>query len=632
VSRVYRNDGANPSGGWAFTDIGAGLMGVEDSSVAWGDYDNDGDLDILLTGKNDWGSSVFKIYRNGGPSAGWAFTDIGAGLMGVYDGSVAWGDYDNDGDLDILLAGGLFFGPRVYRNDGGSFINIEAGFQNIEEGSGAWGDYDNDGDLDILLTGLRWNYDEWVPISQVYRNDGANPSGGWVFTDIDVGLMGVYYSSVAWGDYDNDGDLDILLTGLGDLGSGEYGLVSQVYRNGGPSAGWAFTDIDAGLMGVYYSSAVWGDYDNDGDLDILLTGEDDNGDPVSKIYRNDDGGFIDIGAELMDVEDSSTAWGDYDNDGDLDILLTGLGWDGDYALISRIYRNDDCVADFVDLAITKSVVPQIAAPNEPITYTLTFSNAGNAAATNVVITDAVPISVTISSVISSGVVITDTEATPPYVWQVQDLAPGESGVITITGLLSDPLPDGHTFTNTTVIATTAVDDDLSNNQANAAITVIAEADLEMSKEVNNNIPDEGDTIVYTVTVTNSGPRAASGVIINDTLPSSMSYVSDDGTGDYNDTTGTWIVGNLDDGASATLHITATVDAGTAGDTITNTVAIVASDQSDLVSGNNQADAVITVAKTDGDWYIYLPLVVRDYAPQLTIRIQQSIISDRRETK
>jgi hypothetical protein len=74
------------------------------------------------------------------------------------------------------------------------------------------------------------------------------------------------------------------------------------------------------------------------------------------------------------------------------------------------------------------------------------------------------------------------------------------------------------------------------------------------------------------------------------------------------------VGNLDHIASATLHITATVGAGTAGDTITNTAVIVASDQSDPVLGNNQANAVITAAETGGGWYIYLPLVVRDQAP------------------
>ena len=80
---------------------------------------------------------------------------MGAGLPGVRDGSGAWGDYDNDGDLDILLTGdtGSELISRVYNNDAGSFTDIVAGLPGVDASSVAWGDYDNDGNLDILLTG-----------------------------------------------------------------------------------------------------------------------------------------------------------------------------------------------------------------------------------------------------------------------------------------------------------------------------------------------------------------------------------------------------------------------------------------------------------------------------------------------
>jgi hypothetical protein len=103
------------------------------------------------------------------------FTDIGAALTAVYVGSVAWGDYDNDGDLDILLTGWESFAgvAQVYRNDGGGvFTNIAAGLPPFNNSSVAWGDYDNDGDLDVLLTGHTGS----AGVSKVFRNDGSTPN------------------------------------------------------------------------------------------------------------------------------------------------------------------------------------------------------------------------------------------------------------------------------------------------------------------------------------------------------------------------------------------------------------------------------------------------------------------------
>jgi len=306
-----------------FLEINVGLTAVGASSVGWGDYDNDGDLDILLTG-NTGAANISTIYRNDGNNT---FTDINTGLAGVCYGSVGWGDYDNDGDLDILLTGRDNSSGRVskiYCNNGNNtFTDINAGLTGVDYSSAAWGDYDNDGDLDILLTGATGDWQAYNPISKIYRNNGNN-----TFTDINAGLSAVYVSSTAWGDFDNDGDLDILLSGYTSSSA-----ISKVYRNNGNST---FTDINSGLTGVGGSSVAWGDYDNDGDLDILLTGIDTSYNPISKIYRNDNGVFTDINSGLTGVGGSSVAWGDYDNDGDLDILLSG-----------QIYKNDS--GSFTDI-------------------------------------------------------------------------------------------------------------------------------------------------------------------------------------------------------------------------------------------------------------------------------------------
>src|SRR6266508_4426535 len=309
-------------GAQIFADINAGLPAVSASSVAWGDYDNDGRLDILLTGYSSSLGNIARVYHNDG---GGSFTAINAGLPGVYQGSVAWGDYDNDGKLDILLSGySSAYGniARVYHNDGGgSFSDVNAGLPGVNNSSVAWGDYDNDGRLDILLAGSRSTGN----IARVYRNNGNGS-----FSDISAGLPGIGYSSVAWGDYDNDGRLDILLAG-----SSSTGDIARVYHNNGNGS---FTNINAGLPGMHWGSVAWGDYDNDGQLDSLLIGN-----YTARVYRNDgNGSFSDVDAGLPAINIGSAAWGDYDNDGKLDILLTG---NNNGAALARVYRNTTNVAN-----------------------------------------------------------------------------------------------------------------------------------------------------------------------------------------------------------------------------------------------------------------------------------------------
>jgi predicted nucleotidyltransferase len=328
ITKLYRNSGGpNP----IFTDVGAGLTAVQSSAVVWGDYDGDGNLDLLITGFGATGP-VTKLYHNSG-GANPTFTDVGAVLTDVQVSSVAFGDYDNDGDLDLLVTGAdASFNSvtKLYRNNGGpnpTFTDVGAALDAVQEGAVAFGDYDNDGDLDILITGFTGT----TNIAKLYRNSGgANPT----FTDVGAGLTGVQTSSVAFGDYDNDGDLDILLTGF--TGSAR---ITKLYRNSG-GANPTFTDVGAGLTGVNASSVAFGDYDNDGNLDILLTGFTGTS-RITKLYRSSGGAnptFTDVGAGIVNVQSSSVAWGDYDNDGDLDILITG--YDPGNIPTSKIYRND----------------------------------------------------------------------------------------------------------------------------------------------------------------------------------------------------------------------------------------------------------------------------------------------------
>lgn len=321
VASVYRNNG----NGTFTLQPGIVLPGVLGASAAWGDYDNDGYLDLLLTGY-DGADYLAGVFRNNGNNT---FTEqTGIVLHGVYAGSVAWGDYNNDGFLDILLTGSDSSGPvsKIYKNNANNTFTEQPAISlhAVQNSSVAWGDYNNDGFADILLTGS----DSLGPVSKIYKNNGDG-----TFTEQTlIVLRAVDQGSSAWGDYNDDGYLDILLTGHDTADN----PVARIYRNNGNGT---FTEKPAiPLTGVEYGSACWGDYNNDGSLDILLSGYDGSV-RVAKVYRNvGDSTFAEqTSIALAGVEEASVAWGDYNNDNKLDIALTGLSASGP---VSKIYRNN----------------------------------------------------------------------------------------------------------------------------------------------------------------------------------------------------------------------------------------------------------------------------------------------------
>jgi len=248
------------------------------------------------------------------------------------------------------------------------------------------------------------------------------------------------------------------------------------------------------------------------------------------------------------------------------------------------------------VAITKTVAP--ASPvrvGDAVTYTLTFTNRGPDEATGVVITDTLPASVVATAVVSEGVTLLPQPGTR-YAWRVLQAEPGEGGVITITGVVSEPLATA-VVTNTATITAAGGDTAPLDNSSSAAFTVL-DADLTLDKRVSDGTPREGAVVVYTLTITNTGPEAADGVIVSDTLPAGVTYVSDDGGGSYEAATGVWTVGGLGVEALASLRVTATLDAGTAGQVITNTAVVSDSSPIDLDASNDRGSAVVAVQAAD----------------------------------
>lgn len=338
--RVYRNNGngtfnptpVEPQPGW----------GVSDCSIAWGDYDNDGDPDLAVAG-HDGTVKRFRIYRNNGngtfnstpvePEPGWGVSSDPC--------SVAWCDYDNDGDLDIAVAGidtGVVFVCRIYINNGdGTFdpneIEPQPG-RGYRDCSIAWGDIDNDGDQDIAIGG----HEGMGPTLQAYTNLG---DGTFSSNRIYIG-PGTLCCSIAWADFDNDNDLDL---GLGGY-SGAYQLAVHV-NNGNGTFSSTVEPEDPGY-GIRWGGIAWGDYDNDGDLDLATTGISNQitPNPRLRIYNNNGDGTFNSTEVLVDgtwgVYYGTLAWADFDNDGDLDLAVTGN--DGT-APCFRVYENLEAVVN-----------------------------------------------------------------------------------------------------------------------------------------------------------------------------------------------------------------------------------------------------------------------------------------------
>ena len=251
------------------------------------------------------------------------FTDIAPDLkMDKVDGGrgSAWGDYDNDGDLDIVAVG-TYQPHALFRNNGdGTFTNTadEAG---IADPRGGWGslfaDYDNDGYLDLYITRGGWS---GAAENTLYHNNGDG-----TFTDVThkAGVADPQSSfCAAWADYDNDGYIDLYIAN-GVIGDG---AANVLYRNNGDGT-FTNTAEAAGVADTGNSlGTAWGDYDKDGYIDLHVV----NYGQFNVLYRNNgDGTFTDVtpmtGMNLPVTDPFVTFFLDVDNDADLDIFISNSG-------------------------------------------------------------------------------------------------------------------------------------------------------------------------------------------------------------------------------------------------------------------------------------------------------------------
>ncbi|MCG8414398.1 MAG: VCBS repeat-containing protein [Pseudomonadales bacterium] len=325
--RLYENLGDG-----SFVDIGRELNlpeGGNPRSVAWGDYDSDGDQDIYI-GYAD-GVTANKLLENQLDSGVREFKEVAAerGLDLVANvRQLNFIDFDNDGDLDLHIAV-RNASNRLYENHNGMFSNQARnnGFFEPRRTVGTcWFDMDADGDLDAFTTNQNGDRDG------LYRNDGDRFTDVAIELDMDQSRRPLIDGGVgcAVTDFDNDGDLDLYVAEYGD---------DSLFRNNGDGS---FTDV-AEAMGVavhdHIVTGVWGDMNNDGLPDLYTVGY-VNGQPGMPDYL-----FINKGSHFENQipdnirrgdSDHGIQMADFDNDGDLDISLAA----NDPAASHYLYRND----------------------------------------------------------------------------------------------------------------------------------------------------------------------------------------------------------------------------------------------------------------------------------------------------
>ena len=375
------------------------LPGVYYSSAGWADYNEDNIPDLALTGVTFSGVSITNLFENSG---GLLSQDLTQNIEAVFGGHLSWVDYTNDGHLDLTMTGfqiSNFFGGfatsfykwenGIYIPDTKSEIHEDLNYDGIGDNwvnggvnSHHWGDYDNDGDLDYVQGGFDNYYRRHLDI---FYNDN-----GILRLDTNqTYLIPINPAIVQWVDLDRDGNLDLVTIGADETQS----VMMRVYLNNSnhiltPGITWqseifgvtagaiAFADYNGDgyddfalsglnsnndlityiaennvntfivshiLQGAYYGKPSWGDYDTDGDLDLLITGQSSTqGDlgsaPITHIYQQQSNQFLlDQTVSIDSVGISFSQWGDYDTDGDLDLFLSGFKENQD--VVAQVYDN-----------------------------------------------------------------------------------------------------------------------------------------------------------------------------------------------------------------------------------------------------------------------------------------------------
>jgi hypothetical protein len=284
--------------------------------ATFGDVDNDGDADAFAV---TWYGQLNYFYRNNGNGTFNHEPQNVTGTIGTYSETAAWGDYNNDGSIDLYITNSDGNKKNMlYQNDGtGNFTAITTGqpVTDVKNSRGTtWIDFDNDGDQDLFVA------NEGNQTNDFYLNDGTgnfSKMNGVPPVNDNKSSM-----SASWGDIDNDGDFDLFIA------NSQYFAAqnNQLFINNGNGSFTAVTTGDLVTDGGCSYGSGFADYDNDGDVDLFITNGYCNGTIENYLYDND--GTGNFSRNLSALADFTTpcsfgmAWGDLDNNGFQDLVIS----------------------------------------------------------------------------------------------------------------------------------------------------------------------------------------------------------------------------------------------------------------------------------------------------------------------
>jgi len=299
--------------------------GGRSEGVTWVDYDNDGDLDLYVTSRDDDANFLFKNYEDKG------FVKIEENALtekGIRSSMSCWADIEGDGDLDVYIVASGQGSNRLYKNLGdGAFERITD--HPMAEGNGrgracACGDLNDDGLPEFYLANA-------MKPNVFYKN-----LGNWEFEKVTMGHLveDVGYSyGVSWADYDEDGDLDLFLA--------NFNKENMLYINDGKGFLSPLTEgpLVTGQGGASKGHS-WGDYDNDGDIDLYIANGTLQPNMQNFLYLNQGKGiykreYSDVLKSQADTS-AGVAHADYDRDGYLDLFVANWGSNDQ---VNRLYEN-----------------------------------------------------------------------------------------------------------------------------------------------------------------------------------------------------------------------------------------------------------------------------------------------------